>query len=395
MPAEKRVLLLNTNHNNLGLIKGLKKLGYTIIATGLPSGCVGEKFCDKYVAADYTDRKRILEIIKEEHIDRICGSCNDHAMLTAAYVAEKLGWPGYDSYDTTELLFNKDRFKDLCEKLGIIAPWTRRFTSKEDALKFIDDAQMPVIVKPVDSSGGIGVSIVRDKSKAAEALDYALEKSRAKRLIVEQYLEGTQHGMCTFIVDQKVRAICSDDEYSIATPYQTDIDTYPSERFSEFRDIVKAEIEKISEYLKLSDGIFHVQLIMKDGVPYILEPMRRAIGNMYSVPADMLTEMQWDYWEARALTGESCKEFPGDIKQQGFFAYKVIKSAHNGIIKDIVIPKEYEKYVVSKIILRNKGEEIHNHPFEHIGILFFMFKSFKEMKDVLITNYRYDLVVIE
>ena len=62
----KKALLLCTSHNDLGLIRALRKLGYYIIATGNVPGLIGEKYVDEYIQADYSDKERILEIAKEE-----------------------------------------------------------------------------------------------------------------------------------------------------------------------------------------------------------------------------------------------------------------------------------------------------------------------------------------
>ena len=102
----KRVLLLCTSHNDLGLIKALRKLGYYIIATGNQEGLPGERWVDEYVKADYSDRDVILEIARAKKIDAICPCCNDFGVYTAAYVAEKLGLGDFDAYETTLLLHN-------------------------------------------------------------------------------------------------------------------------------------------------------------------------------------------------------------------------------------------------------------------------------------------------
>ena len=93
----KKALLLCASHNDLGLIRALKKLGYYIIVTGNIPGQIGQKYADKYIKADYSDKELILEIAKREKIDAICQCCNDFGVYTAAYVAEKLNLPGYDS----------------------------------------------------------------------------------------------------------------------------------------------------------------------------------------------------------------------------------------------------------------------------------------------------------
>ena len=106
MLHRKKVLLLCSTHNDLGLIRALRKLGCYIVVTGNISGLPGEKWCDKFIQADYSNKELILDIARKEKVDAICQCCNDYGVYTAAYVAEKLNLPGYDSYETTLILHN-------------------------------------------------------------------------------------------------------------------------------------------------------------------------------------------------------------------------------------------------------------------------------------------------
>lgn len=391
-----KVLLLNSSHNDLGLIKGLRKLGCEIVVTGSIPGLIGEKYCDKYIQADYSDMNLVLKLALEERIDRICACCNDYGVYTAAYVAEKLGLPGYDSYETTCILNNKDKFKKLAKELEIITPWAESFSDDSMAREFVKGrSDYPLIIKPSDASAGNGVTKVENEKDALSAISTAFEKCRNGIIVIEQYIEGSQHGFCTFLVNQEVKAVCTNNEYSIMNPYRVEIDTFPADNWDQAAEVLVPEIEKIASHLHLTDGIFHLQYIMSDGKPQIIEVMQRAIGNMYSVLSDQLTGIQWDYWEARAKCGLGCSEFPMPIKQEGFYAYKSIIADRNGTISDINIPEKYDRYLFDKYLLRSKGDMITNHKSEPIGLLFFMFSSMEEMKRVLIDEYRCDLVAME
>ena len=147
--------------------------------------------------------------------------------------------------------------------------------------------------------------------------------------------------------------------------------------------------------MQLKDGIFHLQYILKDGKPWIIEVMRRVLGNMYSVPANMLNSIDWDYWEVRARCGMGCEGFPGNVKQEGFYAYKAILANRNGIIEKIDIPKKYKKYIFEQFFLRKVGDIIEDYKKEPIGFLFMMFADETQMLETLIENYCCDLVEIK
>jgi biotin carboxylase len=316
-------------------------------------------------------------------------------VYTAAYVAEKLNLPGYDSYENTLTLHNKDKFKEFAGAHDIMTPKTESFDDEESALAAIKEMDFPLIVKPTDASAGNGINKIANYDGATEAVKEAFGKSRAKRIVVEPFIEGTQHGFCTFLVNRKVVACCTNNEYSILNPYRVEIDTFPADSWDKAYPILVEQIEKIADILQLKDGIFHLQYIMRDGKPWIIEVMRRVLGNMYSVPANMLNSIDWDYWEVRAKCGLDCSNIPHNVNQEGFYAYKTIMAEKNGMINDISIPDNYNKYIYDKFMLMKKGDVVTDYRREPIGFLFMMFSSSEEMKGVLIDEYRCDLADIK
>ena len=107
---QKKVLLLCANYNDFGTIKSLRKLGYYIILTGNVAWQCGQKYVDRHVMLDYSDMDGVARLAKDEKVDAICQGCNDYTVHTAAYVAEKLGLPGYDSFEITRTLNEKAAF---------------------------------------------------------------------------------------------------------------------------------------------------------------------------------------------------------------------------------------------------------------------------------------------
>ena len=157
----KKVLLLCASHNDLGLVRGLRRLGYYILAIGNIPGLPGEKEVDEYIQMDYSEKERVLELAREQKIDAICQCCNDFGVYTAAYVAEKLGLPGYDSYETTLLLHNKDRFKVFARENDVCIPEFCCFTEEAEAIDWLEQRKhMTWIVKPADASAGNGIGTV-------------------------------------------------------------------------------------------------------------------------------------------------------------------------------------------------------------------------------------------
>lgn len=390
----KKALLLCASHNDLGTIRALRELGYYIVVTGSIENQPGEHLCDKYIKADYSDKELILQIAKDEKIEAVVQCCNDFGVYTATYVAEQLGLPGYDSMETTLLLHNKDKFKQFAKEHHLISPIAEGFTDMDEALRYVQMVRYPIIIKPTDLSAGNGISKAENVIEAESAIKHAFDKSRNKRIVIEPFIRGSQHGFCTFLKNKKVVAVCSNNEYSFINPYRVEIDTYPADNYDQVKDVLIQQIEYIAQTLNLCDGIFHLQYIFDGKQPQILEVMRRILGNMYHVPGNLQTGIDWEYWETRARCGLSLDDFPIDAKHNGYYAYKSLMTTSNGTIQNITIPEAYKPFLMSDYRLMKIGDQIEDYRKQPAGFLFFKFPSLETMKKILINNYDNTLISI-
>ena len=109
--AKKRVLVLNGSFCEAPIIKKAKEMGMYVITTGNAPNLIGHQYADEYIPADYSDKEKVLQIVKDNDIEGVISCANDFGVLTAAYVAEQMGWPGHDKYEIAKLLHHKNLFK--------------------------------------------------------------------------------------------------------------------------------------------------------------------------------------------------------------------------------------------------------------------------------------------
>ena len=179
MGLQKKLLLLGGSAQQVVAIDTAKRLGYeTILCDYLPDN-PGQYHADKFYQVSTTDKEAILGVARQEHIHGIVAYASDPAAPTAAYVADKLGLPG-NSPDSVEALCNKDQFRSFLAANGFHAPQAGGYASVEDALADIARFELPVIIKPVDSSGSKGVTVLRSWKEVQRALDFAFSFSRSK-----------------------------------------------------------------------------------------------------------------------------------------------------------------------------------------------------------------------
>lgn len=392
----KKVLLLNASYNDERIIFALRKLGCYIITTGNRPELLGHKLADEYVYGDYTNLEEMLALAIEKKVDAVMPCVNDFGVKTAAYVSEKLGFKGQDTYENVLIMHDKDRWKEFALKIkGINTPKSKSFDNEEEAIKWAREATgFPLISKAVDLSAGNGIKKANNVDELIENIHESFRKSRKKKIVIEQFIEGTQHAFCTFIKNKKVVAYCSNDEYSKINPYRVEVDMFPSDNYEAVKDDLIRQYELMAEALDLTDGIFSAQYIYNNGKAYILECMRRILGGLYHVPAEYLGKgFDWEYWETKARCGFGVDDFPLEVPQSGFWAYRSLVAEKDGVFKSIEIPAEIKKYVFKARYLHEPGYVINNHGSDPVGFLFFEFDSKTKMHEVMVDYYS-DIKVI-
>jgi len=374
----KRLLILNGSHSDVPLIEAGKRLGFHVITTGNDPSLVGHRYADEYHCVDFSDKRAILDLSRKLNIDAICSCANDFGAITAAYVAEEMGLPGHDPYEAALTLHQKHRFKAFALSSKISTPYAASFFSLEQASAELDKLSFPLIVKPVDLTGGKGVTKAGSKEEYLKAIGHAFSSSRMKQFLVEEFIQGSYHSLTTFVLDRKIVFCFSDNEYSYVNPYHVTTSAAPAVGIDKVLHQLKEEAERMIDLLSLSDGIFHMQYIQTGSKAWIIEVTRRCSGDFYPYPVKYATGVDWAEWIVKAESGIDCGDFPQAV-QRGFYGRHCIMGRRSGVLKGVKISRELESNVVDRFTILNKGDAIRDWMVDKAGVLFLQYGTMEEM----------------
>ena len=150
---------------------------------------------------DICDRIKVLQYCKFNSVDFIYSIGSDFAILTAAYVSEKLGLTQFNSLYVVELLQNKKLFRNFLKKYDISEI---RFLTAKNISDLSSWNKFPCVIKPVDSQGQRGVSIVKSKDELNERFSLSLSFSKSGEVIIEEFLPGKEISINVFVTDRKI-----------------------------------------------------------------------------------------------------------------------------------------------------------------------------------------------
>lgn len=379
------MLLLGGGHAEIPLIQAAHELGWYVITTGNAREGLGHPYADKNVFADFSDKDAMLELAKSEGVQAVCSGCNDFALLSTVYVCEKLGLPGHDSYATSLEIHHKDKYRALATRLGIPTPRALVVRSVADFEAAIAQLTFPIIAKPVDLTGGKGIHRAATADEARVAYKDACSRTRQDHIVVEEFVQGSNHGFSAMLVKGKVAFAFSDNEQYYINKYMVSGANSPSTSSDKTLAMLREYSERIAQELHLVDGILHIQYIERaDGIPIIIEICRRPPGDLYIKFVKYATGIDYPKFIVQAETGEDISSIT-DVPTQGFWLRHCIMAgpdiANGSIVCDVKFAHEIQSNIVEKFLWYKPGEIITDKLTYKAGIVFFKFDTLTEMQD--------------
>ena len=397
----KKLMILGGSRYALPVIDAARKLGiYTITADFLPNN-IAHKYSDEYVNVSIIDKDKTLEEAKKRRIDGIMSFACDPGVVTAAYVADKMGLPNVGPYDSVCILQNKGKFRQFLTDNGFNVPVAKSYTNVDAALTDVDIFHWPVIVKPTDSAGSKGVSKVESPANLKRSIEYALSFSLSNEFIVEDFIEqkGFSSDTDSFSIDGELKFIsfnCQRFDSNAENPYTPAAYSWPSSLSSEHQQELKNEIQRLIKLLGMKTAIYNIETREStNGKAYIMELSPRGGGNRlaeclrYATGADLITNMV--KYSVGLATDEIMQE-----NYNGCWCEIILHSDKPGTFKELWIADEIKENVAEHDLWIPKGTKVGGFSAanEAIGTLILKMESQEDVEQVLSNQERYVKVLV-
>ena len=198
-PMVNVLAIIGASYLQLPVVERAKEMGLRTICFAWPQGAVCKEVCDRFYPVSITEKEEILRICREEQITGICTIGSDVAAPTVAYVAQQMGLPG-NAYDAAVRAHDKKLMQQILIDAGVDCPKTIDQLSILNSPylqivplgKELSTLNFPLIVKPTDRSGSLGVQKVESEEDLQPAINLAKSLSIAGEAIVEEYIEGRE-----------------------------------------------------------------------------------------------------------------------------------------------------------------------------------------------------------
>ncbi len=190
----------------------------------LPLSGAGYAYTESVDGYDTSGRleERALDLAREYGVTHVVAP-HERDLERAAVLREILGLPGQRT-DTVLPFRDKSLMKELAAAAGVRVAAYREMETATDIVAFADEHGFPVVLKPRDSAGSVGLHILHSRAELDSYLaeDFDLYGPDLPNLIAEEYVPGPLCHVDGLVLDGKLAlAWPSQYQYALAT-YATD-----------------------------------------------------------------------------------------------------------------------------------------------------------------------------
>lgn len=284
----KKLLLLGSSLGTMEILRYAQKKGIYVIVTDYlpPETSLAKREADEYWMINTSDVDKLETKCREEEVTAIFCGVSEFNLERTMELCDRLSLPFYADKEAWRYSRDKRLFKRLCQKKQV--PIAKDYfiydiTDKEK----LAEVQYPVVVKPVDLSGNLGVSYCKNESELIEAYKKVRLISDNPEIIVEKMLHGEEwHGYYA-IANGEIRLVALNamyaqpgkpsNCYSITTTATNHVEQYVNE--------ISPLVENVLAEAGCKEGIAWVQVMLdEDGCFYVIEMGYRLTGECIFIP---------------------------------------------------------------------------------------------------------------
>lgn len=224
-----KIMVVGGGGREHAIIKKLKKSEKVTEIFALPGngGIAADATCVNIGAKDIDG---IVNFAKENKIDYAVVAPDDPLVLGCVDALNKIGVPCFGPNADAAIIEGSKVFsKNLMKKYGIPTAQYEIFDNAEDAVKYLETAPIPTVIKADGLALGKGVIIAETREYAIDAVRSIMEDkvfgASGNRIVVEEFLTGPEVSVLSFTDGKTVVPMISSMDHKRAGDGDTGLNT--------------------------------------------------------------------------------------------------------------------------------------------------------------------------
>lgn len=175
-----------------------------ILLVDIAPHVIAASHADRHIRISTMNFADVKSLATTEHADCIITACGDQPLITMATVSGELGLPCYLSKDKALSMTNKLYMKEIMMRNGIP---TSKFKKISNVNEDISDLRFPLMIKPADCNGSLGVRKANNKDEFIAFFKKAQKYSISGSAIVEEFVEGKEVGIDCYALNGRAQIL--------------------------------------------------------------------------------------------------------------------------------------------------------------------------------------------
>ncbi len=224
-----------------------------------------KQFADEHIVEDAFNIDIVYRISKDKSANLIISVAADTANLVAVRTAEMLNLPRPYSYKNAVQSSDKNTMKRKLINNNIPTSNYVRLASIEELHDY--NYEYPIVAKPSHGYGSKGVRLISDEKDLRAFTSKAFASSLDKKVLVEQFTEGIELNVYSYIHDGSVQVLSLSEKVRINATKEAVLQSAgsisPARVSSEVHELIQKTIQKIADAFQFKNTVLLTQLIVK------------------------------------------------------------------------------------------------------------------------------------
>ncbi len=277
----KILLILGGNPETVPLVQLANNMGIKTIVASARHTDPAKQYAWKSADFRGLDVDAIVKIARNWNADGILVGVADILVPAYCKACEILGFPCYATQKIVDVFSFKDAFKNTCESYGIhgIPEYQLDATMKSEDLKKL---VYPVMIKPVDNGGGVGMTLAYNENELKLGVSKALDNSSKKRFLIERYMDCDDVAIYFTFKDGKCNLSAIFDRYTSGKQQGLSkvntLSIYPSKHYNDYIQNYHDKFVKMFKDIGIQNGVLIISGFFDDNEIYVYDPGFRLQG---------------------------------------------------------------------------------------------------------------------
>ncbi|MFD1538565.1 ATP-grasp domain-containing protein [Nonomuraea guangzhouensis] len=214
----RNLIVLGGGEDQIPAYREGRRLGYRVIGVDQRPDALGAAEADHFLCMTSRDPEGIAQALGPIDVAAVISPASDAAQEAVAELSRFYRTAHQPAPDALRCSVDKGFFRDVVGRLGLPTYRHAQHDSIDELTEAAARLGYPLIVKPADSSGSKGITVLDGPAGLVGAIEHAWKYSFSRQVIVEELVAGRHCAVESFFADGELAFMAVTDRVITGPP---------------------------------------------------------------------------------------------------------------------------------------------------------------------------------